>query len=88
VVKTTRRRRRVRVRHRVVCGSLAAIKQGLAQTGWQSNTAFIERVNLTIRQQVAAVGRRVLTLCTGEEGLPQQLALDQVYDNVCLPHAS
>ena len=52
------------------------------------NTAFIERLNLTIRQHVAAVGRRVTTLCKGEDGLRQQLALYHVYDNFCLPHAS
>lgn len=56
--------------------------------GWQINTAFIERVNLTLRHHVAAVGRRVLTLCKGEEGTRQQLVLYQVYYNFCLPHAS
>jgi len=59
----------------------------LAVHGWQINTAFIERVNLTIRQHVAAVGRRVSTLCKHEAGLRQQLALYQVYYNFCLPHA-
>jgi len=68
VVKTMRRRRLVRVRHRVVCGTLEAIQQVLAACGWQSQTAFVERVTLTIRQHVAAVGRRVMTLCKGEEG--------------------
>jgi IS1 family transposase len=88
VVKTVRRRRLVRVRYRVVFGTLAAIEQVLAAHGWHINTAFIERVNLTIRQHVAAVGRRVMTLCKGEEGLHQQLALYHVYYNFCLPHAS
>ena len=88
VIKTTRRRRLVRVHHRVVFGTLEAIQQVLAACGWQINTAFIERVNLTIRQHVAAVGRRVMTLCKGEEGLHQQLALYHVYYNFCLPHAS
>jgi hypothetical protein len=46
------------------------------------------RVNLTIRQHVAAVGRRVTTLCKGEDGVRQQLALYHVYYNFCLPHAS
>ena len=46
------------------------------------------RVNLSIRQHVAAVGRRVSTLCKGEAGLRQQLALYQTYYNFCLPHAS
>src|SRR6266446_4861858 len=58
VVKTVRRRRLVRVRHRVVLGTLEAVQQVLAACGWQINTAFVERINLSIRQHVAAVGRR------------------------------
>ena len=88
VIKTVRRRHLVRVSHRVVFGTLEAVQQVLAACGWQINTAFIERVNLSIRQHVAAVGRRVSTLCKGEEGLQQQLVLYQVYYNFCLPHAS
>src|SRR5262249_6098151 len=88
VVKTVRRRRLVRVRHRVVFGTLEAVQQVLATCGWQINTAFVERLNLTIRQHVAAVGRRVSTLCKGEDGLRQQLVLYHVYYNFCLPHAS
>ena len=37
---------------------------------------------------MAAIGRRVSTLCKGEDGLQQQLALYHVYYNFCLPHAS
>jgi hypothetical protein len=37
---------------------------------------------------VAAVGRRVNTLCKGKDSLRQQLALFQVSFNLCLPHAS
>jgi len=88
VVKTVRRRRLVHVKHRVVFGTLEAINQVLAACGWQINTAFIERLNLSIRQHVAAVGRRVTTLCKGEDGLHQQLALYHVYYNFCLPHTS
>jgi IS1 family transposase len=88
VIKVTHRRRLVRVSHRVVFGTLAAVEQVLAAQGWHINTAFIERINLTLRQHVAAVGRRVMTLCKGEEGLHQQLALYQTYYNFCLPHAS
>jgi IS1 family transposase len=88
VVKTVRRRRLVGVMHRVVFGTLAAVERVLAPLGWQINTAFVERINLTIRQHVAAVGRRVSTLCKGEEGLRQQVALYHCYDNFCLPHAN
>ena len=45
------------------------------------------RLNLTIRQHVAAVGRRVSTLCKGEDGLRQQVAIFHCYYNFCLPHA-
>src|SRR5262249_42967601 len=80
--------RLVRVRHRVVFGTLEAVQQVLAACGWQINTSFVERLNLTIRQHVAAIRRRVTTLCKGEDGLRQQLALYHVYDNYVLPHAS
>jgi len=88
VVQTVRRRRLVDVKHRVIFGTRGAVQQGLAAQGWQINTAFIERLNLTIRQHVAAVGRRVSTLCKGEDGVRQQLTLYHVYYNFCLPHAS
>jgi hypothetical protein len=88
VIKTVRRRRLVRVSHRVVFGTLEAIQAVLAPHGWQINTAFVERINLTIRQHVAAVGRRVSTLCKGEDGMRQQLALYSVYYICCLPQAS
>jgi IS1 family transposase len=88
VVKTVRRRRLVYVRHRVVFGPLEAVQQVLAACGWQIQTAFVERLNLTIRQHVAAVGRRVSTLCKGEDGLLQQVAVFHCYYNFCLPHAS
>src|SRR5215472_10108111 len=88
VVKTVRRRRLVAVQHRVVFGSLEAINHVLAPLGWQINTAFVERINLTIRQHVAAVGRRVSTLCKHEAGLRQQVALFHCYYNFCLSHAS
>src|SRR5262247_144745 len=88
VIKTTRRRRLVDVTHRVVFGTLEAVNQVLVPLGWQINTSFVERVNLSLRQHVAAIGRRVNTLCKGEAGLRQQLALYHGYYNFCLPHAS
>jgi len=87
-VKTMRRRRLVRVRHRVVFGTLEAVEQVLSACGWQIQTAFVERLNLDIRQRVAAIGRRVNTLCQGEDSLLDQLGLFQVYHNFVLPHAS
>ena len=64
------------------------MQQRLAACGWQSNTSFVERLNLTIRQHGAAIGRRVSTLCKGAEGLEQPLALSHGSDNFCRPHGS
>ena len=88
VVKSYQRRRLVGVTHRVVFGTQLAIKQVLTACGWTINTAFVERLNLDLRQRVAAIGRRVNTLCQGEDGLQQQLVLFQAYHNFVLPHAS
>src|SRR5215472_13572619 len=88
VIKTVRRRRLVRVSHRVVFGTLEAVQQVLAACGWQIQTAFVERLNLSLRQRVAAIGRRSATPCKRQEGLGQQLALFQVYHPFVLPHAS
>ena len=88
VVKTLRRRRLVEVKHHVVFGTKAAVDQVLAACGWQINTAFVERLNLSLRQRVAAMRRRSATSCKGEDGLGQHLALFQVYHNFVLPHAS
>jgi len=46
------------------------------------------RLNLDLRQRVAAIGRRVNTLCQGEAGVREQVAVFQVYHNFVVPHAS
>ena len=79
-VKSYRRRRRVGVKHRVVLGTRRAIARVLATCGW--------RLNLDRRQCVAAIGRRVNTMCRGEEGGRDRLVLCQTYHNFVLPHAS
>jgi hypothetical protein len=48
----------------------------------------VERLNLDMRQRGAAVGRRVNTLCQGEDGIVHQLAVFHAYYNFCFPHAS
>jgi IS1 family transposase len=88
VVKQYRRKRLVGMKPRVVFGTMDRVQQVLAACGRQINTAFVERLNLDIRQRVAAVGRRVNTLCQSEDGLRHQLALYHVYYNFVLPHAS
>jgi hypothetical protein len=43
VVKQYRRKRLVRMKHRVVFGTMEAIEQVLSVCGWKINTAFVER---------------------------------------------
>jgi IS1 family transposase len=88
VMKQYRRRRLVGVQHRVVFGTMDRVQQVLLACGQQINTAFVERLNLDIRQRVAAVGRQVTTLCQGEDGLQHQLAVFHAYHNFVLLHAS
>ena len=88
VIKKTRRRRIVEVKRHVVIGTQAAVDQVLSACGWVINTAFVERLNLSLRQRVAPIRRRSATSCKGEEGLSHPLILFQVYHNFVLPHAS
>jgi hypothetical protein len=78
VVKSYRRRRLVGVKHRVVFGTMERVTQVLSACGWQINTAFVERLNLDIRQrggcsrptgQHAMHGRGPLGTATG--GVPE-----------------
>src|SRR5438874_3686993 len=73
VKKTYRRRKLVRVSPVMRLGTEAALKVALQGLGFSGrlNTAFIERVNLTIRQGIASLARR--TWATAQQS-PQLLA--------------
>jgi hypothetical protein len=95
---TRRKRERPGTLSRPVCVTrIKRLRRGVPGNGhaplWSSGRrsdplADCNRVNLSIRQHVAAVGRRVTTLCKGEEGLQQQLTLYHAYYNFVLPHVS
>lgn len=88
VIKTMRRRRIVEVKRHVVIGTQAAVDQVLGVWGWQINTSFIERLNLSLRQRVVAIRRRSASPCKNGDSLNHQLVLFQVYHNFVLAHAS
>ena len=73
VKKNYRRRKLVRVTHVMRLGTEDALKAALQAMGLSGrlNTAFIERVNLTVRHGVAALARR--TWATAQQS-PQLLA--------------
>jgi IS1 family transposase len=67
----------VRVSPQVVLSTLESGKAVLATHDCQITSSFVERLNLDVRQHVAAIGRRGNTLYKHETGLRQQLALFQ-----------
>ena len=73
VKKCYRRRKLTRVIHVMRLGTEAALTAALQELGFSGrlNTAFIERVNLTVRHGVAALARR--TWATAQQS-PQLLA--------------
>jgi IS1 family transposase len=88
--KRYRRRRLVRIRYRMQCGSRRALQTALRHLGWSGKlqTAFVERVNLTVRQGVAALTRRTWATAQTAAGLQHQMAWWRGYYHFIRPHRS
>jgi IS1 family transposase/transposase-like protein len=90
VKKSYRRRKLVRVTHVMRFGTEPALKaalQGLGLSG-RLNTAFIERVNLTVRHGVAALARRTWATAQQSPHLLAHLEWWRGYYHFVRPHAS
>ncbi len=90
VKKCYRRRKLVRVTHLMRLGTEDALKaalQGLGLSG-RLNTAFIERVNLTVRHGVAALARRTWATAQQSPHLLAHLEWWRAYYHFVRPHAS
>jgi IS1 family transposase len=90
VKKSYRRRKLVRVTPVVRLGTLADLTialQGLGFSG-RLNTAFIERVNLTVRHGVAALARRTWATVQQAPGLLAHLEWWRAYYHFVRPHQS
>ncbi len=90
VKKSYRRRKLVRVTHVMHLGTEAALEAallGLGLTG-RLNTAFIERVNLTVRHGVAALARRSWATAQQAPQLLVHLEWWRGYYHFVRPHAS
>ena len=88
VRKRRARRKIVAVSTQVVFGTAEAVGSTLQALGHKINTAFIERVNRTLRAHVPGLGRREEGLAKTEPGLRRRGVLFLGYYNLCLPHAS
>jgi transposase InsO family protein len=90
VKKSERRRKLVRVTPVMCLGTGDALKvalQGLGLSG-RLNTAFIERVNLTVRHGVAALARRTWATTQQAPQLLAHLEWWRAYYHFVRPHAS
>jgi IS1 family transposase len=90
VKKSYRRRKLMRVTHVMRLGTSEALQgalQGLGLSG-RLNTAFIERVNLTVRHGVAALARRTWATAQQSPHLLAHLEWWRAYYHFVRPHAS
>jgi IS1 family transposase len=90
VKKTYRRRKLVRVTQVMRCGTGVELSAALKQVGLSGriNTAFIERLNLTVRQSVAALVRRTWSTAQTAPQLLAHLHWWQGYYHFVRPHES
>ncbi len=90
VKKSYRYRRLVRVTHQIRCGTQVELTTALQTLGFSGrlNTAFVERVNLTIRQSVAALARRTWSTAQAAPHLQVHLEWWRGYYHFVRPHAS
>jgi IS1 family transposase len=89
VKKTYRRRKVVRVTRVMRCGTVGDLRAALRKLGLSGrlNTAFVERVNLTIRQGVAALARQTWATAQAAPSLLAQLEWWRGYYHFVRPHA-
>jgi IS1 family transposase/transposase-like protein len=90
VQKVYRRRCLVRVHHRMRCGTFGDLRTVLQSLGLSGrlNTAFVERVNLTLRQSVAALSRRTWSTARRTPRLLVEVAWWRAYYHFVRPHRS
>jgi hypothetical protein len=88
VKKCYQRRKVVRVRQVMRCGTQAELTVALQVLGLSGrlNTAFVERVNLTIRQSVAALVRRTWSTAQDAPPLLAHLEWWRAYYHFARPH--
>jgi IS1 family transposase len=88
VIKTWRKDRVTRVERRAIIGTTRRLEKALdeSEDSARANTAYIERLNLTIRQSVAYLRRRSPTHARCERRLHRQLELARCHYNFIRRH--
>jgi IS1 family transposase len=79
-----------RVYTKIVCGTRDQMETGLKALGFSGKiqTAYVERLNLTLRHIIAPLARRTLALADNRKTLRLRIALGAAYYNFCRPHQS
>ena len=90
MLKIRRNDRVIRVERRQLIGAAWRFEEALfdSEDSVTLNTSFIERLNLTIRQGVAYLGRRTICHARSRERLDDQLELLRCHYNFLRPHRS
>src|SRR5438270_11452846 len=90
VKKSYRRRKLIRVTHVMRLGTEDALTASLQRMGFSGrlNTAFIERVNLTVRHGIAALARRTWATAQQSPQLLAHLEWWRSYYHFVRPHQS
>jgi len=89
-IKKRRKNRVIKVEQRLIIGTKSKMEQLLFESEDSStiNTSFIERLNLTIRQGSAYLGRRTACHARHKDLLAANLALQMCYYNFVRPHSA
>src|SRR5262249_32776633 len=87
VIKTRRNDRVVKVERRAVIGA-GRLQQALQESedSVKLNTSFVERLNLTIRQGSAYLGRRTICQARWKERLQDHIEFFRCHYNFIRPH--
>jgi len=89
VVKVRKDKRITKIETRPIFGSETEIEKIISELSHSTiNTAFIERVNLTLRQEISKLNRRGLGFAKTYLGLSAHLTFYQFYYNFCRSHHS
>jgi transposase-like protein len=88
VIKTQRKHRLVSVRHTLLRGEEQGLQQALEQSrgGTQINTAYIERLNGTMRERLASLTRKGRHASAHLEAFQWGMYLIGCTYNLCWPH--
>ena len=90
VIKTWRKDRIIKVERRAIIGTTCQLEQALlkSEDSSQPNTSYVERLNLTLRQSLAALARKSPSHPRCSQRLRKHLELAQCYYNFIRRHAS